>query len=136
MRVKILVTVVAITVMFLSCGHEIIPESGKWTADEISFYVSTDSEKLTRSGSTLEEGASLIVEIPIQSNPYGVIAMTFYRYIDIPIDDGSFSFEDDDIKVDGEFFSETTASGTASAEYHDSYYNYIFKGSIIWDALP
>ena len=111
---------------------EITP--GEWTGNNMEFYVSSDGDKLTGTGSTLSYGASMIVTIPIQSNPYGVSTITFYKYTDIPIHFASFNYNDGEVEVDGEFSSEFSAWGTSSCAYYNSHYNYTFIGSGTWNA--
>ncbi|MCK4830573.1 hypothetical protein KA005_83440 [bacterium] len=107
---------------------------GEWTGNNMSFFVASNGLKLTTTGSTLDEGASMIVKIPINSNPYGVTAIQFYKYDEIPITGGSINYDNGVIEVDGEFSSTSSASGTSSCEYYSSAHSYTFTGSGTWNA--
>ncbi|MBE9491598.1 MAG: hypothetical protein IMY70_01825 [Bacteroidetes bacterium] len=149
MKFKSFAIIIAVTIMIVSCGKDddgngptgpgdeetnVIP--GAWSGTNMKFFVASDSSKLTKTGSTLDEGASMIIKISIDPNPYGVATITFYRYGDIPINSEKLNYEDDKLKVDGEFLSEYEATGTASCETYNSAHNYTFTGSGTWNASP
>lgn len=87
------------------------PTSGTWTGENISFNVSADGTKLTTAGSTLEESRSLVVEIMLEPNQFGMSKQTRYLYVDIPITDGAFHLSDGELEIDGQLHSPTEASG-------------------------
>ena len=111
---------------------EITPS--EWIGTNMKFYVSPEGDKLTGTGSTLIYGASMIVTIPLLSNPYGASAMTFYKYNDIPINSSNFSYNDGEIQINGEFSSEFSASGSSSCSSYNAVYNYTFIGYGTWNA--
>ena len=87
------------------------PTSGTWVGKNISFNVSADGAKLTSEASTLENGASLVVGIALESNRFGMSRQTLDLYVDIPIIDGFFNFSDGELEVEGQLHSPTEASG-------------------------
>jgi hypothetical protein len=149
MRLKLLAAIFVATILLFSCGKDdegngptgpggeesnVMP--GEWIGTRMEFFVSTDSSIITTTGSTLEDGAAMLVTIPVDDNPHGVLSIQFFLRKDISIISESFHFDEGGIKVDGDFASEYSASGTASCEYYSPEYSYTFTGSTTWDAAP
>ena len=106
------------------------PAMGYWSGDNITFYVSADRVKITGVGNKFEYGSSMILKT------YGEdYASVLNIYDDIPINsDGTFSYRNSDVYVEGKFTSRTTASGIAESNNGTATSEWTAQsGALLWD---
>ena len=123
----------------------IVPQSGEWGGAVIEFYVSSDSSKLTSSGSTLVDNVGPYM---LKLGPFPVsggsgacpiaLSITANRSPDIPIINSSWSYSDGELNISGTF----TASNMGNGSYFYSSFNITpnctgtVQGSGTWEATP
>lgn len=99
----------------LSCGGGPRPAAGAWVGEQITFNVSPDGSTITKEGSTLDEGAAIIVRVTVDRNRAGVSGVTRYVYDEVPIDAGAFTYTKDGsngtFEVSGRFWTSDSAGG-------------------------
>ncbi|MBP1668530.1 MAG: repeat containing protein [Bacteroidetes bacterium] len=113
----------------LALTGEALPQPGKWEGTDVQFYVSVNGTTLTPEGSTLAEGASLIVTA--KGNACGgYITMTRYYSSEIPIENSGFSFISSDDNITGTFTEDNVCNVSGSIDgaiYYPSVCNFTLQ---------
>lgn len=101
---------------------------GNWIGTNVSMHV--QDGMLTTTGSSLEEGAALIVTLP-----YGGVTITNFYYDDIPVTNNAFSFEIGTVSAPGGRVTVTgTFSGnTCTGHVTHNENSFQFSGSMEYD---
>lgn len=114
----------------------VTPSGGLWKGDKIQFNVASDGSKITNAGSALytQDGyqSSMIVNFPVSG--CGASSVSVALMMDIPITNEKFNYDGGASHVTGTFSSATTATGTYSHSYYDSYNHCTITGSGNWTA--
>jgi len=118
-----------------SVVSSITPSAGKWSGSNIEFNVSTDSSKITSTGSSItSNGKSYALKLGPLYGSCGTI--TWYIASDIPISNQSFEYNSSDMKITGSFTSSSTSSGTYSISNYYIYGCGYISASGNWSASP
>ena len=107
-RLWIYGTLLVMTLLVVNAGAP-TPNPGVWKGVDISFSVAEDGSKITKQGSKLVQGSSLII-----SFAKGNTKVTYYLTSEIPIENGKIRLDIDYLDLEGEFVSGTEAKGKAT----------------------